>query len=67
MAWIRTQPLDGDDEAVARARAMQSARYLSMYGETSPSELADESIVASHTLVPDAMYHAFATLGVGRE
>jgi hypothetical protein len=64
MAWIRTTPLEGDDEAVARARAMQRGLYPMMYGERGPAELADESIVASHTLIPDAQYHAFATFGV---
>src|SRR3954471_5065488 len=64
MAWIRTTPLEGSDEAVARARAMQRELYPSMYGERGPMELADESIVASHTLIPDAQYHAFATFGV---
>jgi len=64
MTWIRTTPLEGDDEAVARARAMQRALYPSMYGEGGPAELGDESIVASHTLIPDAQYHAFATFGV---
>jgi hypothetical protein len=64
MAWIRTTPLEGDVEALERARAMQRALYPMMYGERGPSELADESIVASHTLIPDALYHAFATFGV---
>ncbi len=64
MTWIRTTPLEGSDEAVARARAMQRELYPTMYGERGPAELADESIVASHTLIPDAQYHAFATFGV---
>ena len=64
MTWIRTDPLDGNDEAVARARAMQRSLYPMMYGETGPAELVGESIVASHSLIPDALYHAFATFGV---
>ena len=64
MAWIRTTPLEGDDEAVARARAMQRELYPMMYAERGPAELGDASIVASHTLIPDAQYHAFATFGV---
>jgi hypothetical protein len=64
MAWIRTTPDESDGKAIARARAMQRALYPSMYGERGPSELGDESIVASHTLIPDAQYHAFATFGV---
>ena len=64
MTWIRTAPLDGDEAAHARAREMQRALYPTMYGERGPSELGDESIVASHSLIPDAQYHAFATFGV---
>ena len=63
MTWIRTTPLDGDGEALARARGMQRALYPAMYGEPAPPELAGESIVSTHTLIPDAMYHAFATFG----
>jgi hypothetical protein len=64
MAWIRTTPLEGDEDTLARAREMQRALYPLMYGERGPAELADESIVASHSLIPDAQYHAFATFGV---
>ncbi|HEX2716963.1 MAG TPA: hypothetical protein VHM67_04735 [Gemmatimonadaceae bacterium] len=64
MTWIRTVSFDSGDEALARARAMQQAIYPAMYGEPKPRELGDESIVASHSLIPDALYHAFATFGV---
>jgi hypothetical protein len=64
MTWIRTIPLDGNDDAVTRARAMQRALYPMMYGEPGPPELLGESIVASHSLIPDALYHAFSTFGV---
>ena len=64
MSWIRTVPLGGNDEALARARAMQRALYPAMYGEPGPPEIAGESIVSSHSLIPDALYHAFATFGV---
>ena len=63
MTWIRTTPLEGDEGAMARARDMQRALYPAMYGEAGPAELLGESIVASHTLIPDALYHAFATFG----
>jgi hypothetical protein len=64
MTWIRTTPPSGSDEAVARSRAMQRALYPMMYGEPGPAELEGESIVASHSLIPDAQYHAFSTFGV---
>src|SRR5690242_21005168 len=63
MTWIRTTPLEGDEEALARAREMQRALYPMMYGQGGPPELGGESIVSSHTLIPDALYHAFATFG----
>ena len=63
MTWIRTTPLDGTADAVARARDMQRTLYPAMYGEAGPAELHGESIVASHSLIPDALYHAFATFG----
>jgi hypothetical protein len=63
MTWIRTTPLEGADAAMARAREMQRALYPAMYGESGPPELLGESIVASHSLIPDALYHAFATFG----
>ena len=63
MTWIRTTPLEGNDDAVARAREMQRSLYPAMYGEAGPAELQGESIVASHSLIPDALYHAFATFG----
>ena len=63
MTWISTTPPAGNDEAVARAREMQRALYPMMYGEKGPAELEGESIVASHSLIPDAQYHAFATFG----
>ena len=68
MTWIRTTPLDGDEAAAARAREMQRTLYPAMYGEPAPAdmppEIARDSIVASHTLIPEALHHAFATFGV---
>ena len=64
MTWIRNTPLEVNEEAAARSRAMQRALYPMMYGEPGPAELEGESIVASHALLPDAQYHAFSTCGV---
>ena len=48
----------------SRARARCSARSTRRCtASTGPAELAGESIVASHSLIPDALYHAFATFG----
>jgi hypothetical protein len=64
MAWIRTTPLEGEDEAVLKAMTDQRHLYPQEYGQ--PVQELDQGvpgIVASHTLIPQALYHAFATFG----
>jgi hypothetical protein len=66
MTWISTVPPADGGEALARALAMQRTLYPAMYGEPKPPRddgSQAESIVASHSLIPDALYHAFATFG----
>lgn len=63
MAWIRTVSPEADG-AVHEAMARQRSLYPSEYAE--PVHELDEGlpgIVASHTLIPQALYHAFATFG----
>jgi hypothetical protein len=62
MTWIRTIPMAEADERLRRAREAQQALYPVEYAK--PVHPPDESIVASHSLIPDALYHAFATFGV---
>jgi len=52
MTWIRTVPFTEADEKLKRAVESQTGD-----GQTS-------EIVASHSLIPDALYHAFASFGV---
>ena len=63
MTWITTVPLSKADETLRRALERQRALYPPEYSE--PAGPADEGggIVASHSLIPDALYHAFATFG----
>jgi hypothetical protein len=64
MAWIRTTPLEGEDELVQKAMTDQRVLYPVEYAQ--PVQELDQGlpgIVASHTLIPQAMYHAFATFG----
>ena len=64
MTWIRTTPLSGAEGKVREAVERQRALYPPEYGP--PTHVtADESegIVASHSLIPDALFHAFATFG----
>lgn len=65
MTWIRTVPLAEADEKLRKAIEGEKALYPKEYatpvhvspdGESAP-------IVASHSLIPEALYHAFATFG----
>jgi hypothetical protein len=70
MTWIRTVPLAEAGESLLRALAAQHALYPKEYEEpvhkAEHSEATGEQmagIVGSHSLIPDALYHAFATFG----
>ena len=64
MTWIKTIGYSESEgklrEAVDAERALYPAEY------ERPTGLTDEAgtIVASHSLIPDALFHAFATFGV---
>jgi len=69
MTWIKTVPLAQADEKLRRVLQMQQSLYPVEYAQPvsaaesgPPDELP--GIVASHTLIPDALYHAFSTFGV---
>ncbi len=66
MAWIKTIPFEEADEKLQKALEAQRALYPVEYAKPTDSTdpLLAESIVSSHTLIPDAMFHAFATFGV---
>jgi hypothetical protein len=64
MAWIQTIGMEEADESVLKAMADQRALYPVEYAQ--PVQELDQGlpgIVASHTLIPQALYHAFATFG----
>jgi hypothetical protein len=64
MAWIRTLSLDDADDRLQKAMADQRALYPVEYAQ--PVQELDQGlpgIVASHTLIPQALYHAFSTFG----
>ncbi len=64
MTRIRTIPPAEADEALRRARDAQHALYPPEYGVPVLDVDADVAgIVAAHSLIPDALYHAFATFG----
>lgn len=63
MTWIRVVPFDADEE-LQRAREAQKKLYPIEYAQpTHPQHAETEGIVASHSLIPDALYHAFAAFG----
>ncbi len=65
MTWIKTIPLSQANAELRHAREAQHALYPPEYAEPVFPELDDElaGIVASHSLIPSALYHAFATFG----
>jgi len=65
MTWIRTIPMDQADENLRKAMESQRSLYPIEYATpVHPTDGGGAQIVASHTLIPGALYHAFATFGV---
>jgi alkylhydroperoxidase family enzyme len=64
MTWIKTVSME-EDERVANAMLKQRELYPIEYATPvhPVSEGKSSSIVASHSLIPDALFHAFATFG----
>ncbi len=64
MTWIRTVPTSEADEKLKRAIEAQREMYPKEYADpVHPTGDGTSGIVASHSLIPDALYHAFATFG----
>jgi len=70
MAWIKTIPPAEADECLSEARERCMALYPPEYAipvegaETEEQNLREGAgIVNSHSLIPDALYHAFALYG----
>jgi hypothetical protein len=65
MTWIKTLRMD-EDPLVKRAIEEERKLYPAEY--RTPARAVDRgeenSITASHSLIPDALYHSFSTLGV---
>ena len=65
MTWIKTVRMDEDERV---KNAMESQRKLYPIEYATPVAVVDDAgeaagIVASHTLLPDALFHAFSTYG----
>jgi hypothetical protein len=69
MAWIKTVPVTEAEGKLLELLQAQRASYPVEYA-TPVEEVAfrdgirQSSIVDSHSLIPEAMYHAFSTFGV---
>jgi hypothetical protein len=66
MTWIPTVPFANADErlksAIDAQRELYPAEYAIPIHPTADGQTSE--IVASHSLIPDALYHAFASFGV---
>jgi hypothetical protein len=64
MTWIKTVRMDEDDRVKS---AMEAQRKLYPIEYATPVHPVNDgeasSIVASHTLLPDVLFHAFGTFG----
>jgi hypothetical protein len=64
MTWIRTIPMSEADDKLHQALEGQKAFYPKEYAEpVHPDDAGGASIVGAHTLLPEALYHSFATFG----
>ena len=64
MTWIKTITPEEDDrvrEVAEAQRALYPIEYADPVHPLRSGELP--GIVASHSLIPDALYHAFSTFG----
>src|SRR5690349_21651700 len=64
MTWIKTIPMEDDPRVKA---AIEAERKLYPQEYATPVPVVDRgfvnSIVGSHTLLPDVLYHAFSAFG----
>jgi hypothetical protein len=69
MTWIRTIPFSEADEELRQAMEGQKPLYPQEYAvpihpaEGGGSQGVSSQIVSSHSLIPQALYHAFSTFG----
>jgi hypothetical protein len=64
MTWIRTIPFAEANQELRQALEGQRSLYPQEYAvPVHPSDDAGAEIVASHTLIPQALHHAFSTFG----
>jgi hypothetical protein len=64
MTWIKTVPLSQANQDLLKALEAQRSLYPQEYATpVHPTDEGIAEIVASHSLIPQALYHAFSTFG----
>ncbi len=69
MTWIKTLTPTAENPAVAEAMRTLVALYPSEYSPARrherilPDAVKNDNVMLSHSLIPDAMFHAFAAFG----
>jgi alkylhydroperoxidase family enzyme len=64
VTWIRTIPYAEGNEELQNAVDKQRALYPQEYATPAfPDQVPGSSIVDAHSLIPGALFHAFATFG----
>ena len=64
MTWIKTVPLSEGSEELRQAIEAQRKLYPMEYAQpVHPTNDGTSQIVASHSLIPRALHHAFSTFG----
>ena len=61
MTWIRTIPIEDADDRLRQAMEAQRVLYPIEYA--TPAAPGGDSVVASHTLLPDVLFHIFSAFG----
>jgi len=64
MTWIKTVRMDEDDRVKSAIEAQRKLYPVEYANPVHPVNDGESSgIVASHSLIPDALFHAFSTFG----
>ena len=62
MTWIKTLRMD-EDERVKQAIEAERHLYPVEYRTPAVDRGEEQSITASHSLIPDALFHSFSAFG----
>ena len=63
MTWIKTLPADASAELKAAIEQQRTLYPIEYATPVHPTGDGTSDIVASHSLIPGALFHAFATFG----